>query len=114
VTGRENAVAETVAASISVELDEDYVEMWKVSSEVRAQWPEATGREVWSVARIVLNMLVEAGSRLGEIDWETGEFCPWPPDDAVDRAMGAWDRLGREPDMGEIGWLYKPATGTPP
>jgi hypothetical protein len=114
VTGHEAAVAGTVAASISRELDEDYVEIWKLPRHIRAQWPEATEREVWSVAGIVLTMLVEAGSRLGDIDWETGEFRPWPPGDAVDRAMGEWDRLGREPNMGDIGWLYKRATSTPP
>ena len=113
MTAHENAVAATVVASISQELDEDYVEMWKLSWCIREEWPEATGREVRSVAEVALTMLVEAGSQLGDIDWETGEFLPWPSGGAVERAVGAWDRLGREPNMGDIGWLYKPTVAQP-
>jgi hypothetical protein len=114
VTGRENAVAGIVAAEISRELDEDYVEMWKLPRRIREEWPDATGHEVQAVAEIVLTMLVEAGARLGDIDWQAEEFRPWPPVGAVGRAMDAWVRLGREPNMGDIGWLDKPATGVPP
>jgi hypothetical protein len=110
MTPRENAVAATVAASISRELDEDYVEMWKLSRRIREEWPEATGREVRTVAGMALTILVQAGSRLGDIDWETGEFRPWPSGGAVERAVSAWDRLGREPNLGDIGWLYKPTS----
>ena len=109
MTLRENAVASTVAASIDRELDEDYVEMWKLPRRIREQWPEATEREVRSAVMMVLAILVKAGTQLGEIDWETADFHPWPAEGAVERVMSAWDRLGREPNMGDIGWLYKPA-----
>jgi hypothetical protein len=114
VTGRENAVAGIVATEISRELDEDYVEMWKLPRRIREEWPDATGEEVRAVAEIALTMLVRAGARLGDIDWQAEEFRPWPASGAVSRAIDAWARLGREPNMGDIGWLDKPLADTPP
>lgn len=114
MTKRESAVAGIVAAEISQELDEDYVEMWKLPRRIREEWPDASGREIRAVAEIALATLVEAGARLGDIDWQAGEFRPWPGGGAVDRAMEAWVRLGREPNMGDIGWLDKPAADAPP
>ena len=46
MTGHENPVAVIVAAEISRELDEDYVEMWKLPRRIRDEWPDATGLQV--------------------------------------------------------------------
>ena len=111
--GHARDTAVHVAEKLSRELNEDYVGLWKVAWHIRRAWPGVSGDEVRSVANWILTDLLTAGARLGSLDANTGEFCPWPVANSVEAAIHAWGKLGRDPNIGEVAWLARlPQTGS--
>lgn len=41
---------------------------------------------------------------MGNLDGDTGRFHPWSCH-GLEVAMSAWRALGRDPNMGDIGWI---------
>ena len=102
-------IALTVAADISRELDDDYVELWTLPRCIRSAWPNASERTVRFIATSALLALTSRDVVLGDLDGDTGSFSPWRVDNPVEAAMAMWARLGRDPNMGEIAWLSRVA-----
>lgn len=99
----------TVAASVAIvvhrELEDDYVGVWKVPWHIRRAVPEASDDDIREISAAVLEALVARDAAIGSLDETTGSFDPWDTDVAVDTAMSAWRNLGRDPNIGEVGWL---------
>jgi hypothetical protein len=57
------------------------------------------------MSRVILDRLEVSGAVLGDLSGETGEFTPWSESDGIEQALRQWRALGRDPNMGEIGWL---------
>jgi hypothetical protein len=104
MTGRMTLVASVVSA-VADELEDDFVGLWVVPWHIRRALPEADDAEVQEIASAVLTALLARGARLGELDESTGAFREWPRHDAAGRAMMKWVQLGRDPSIGEVGWL---------
>jgi hypothetical protein len=104
----EVSIAVAVAEKVSRELDEDYVGLWVLPWHIRHDWPEASDDKVRSLARSILRALTSRDVVLGDLDGDTVDFLPWSVDDSVDAAMEMWERLGRDPTIGEIAWLERP------
>jgi len=100
-------VALKVAEKISRELDDDYVGLWKLPWHIRHDWPSASDEQVLALASSVLESLVSGGAALGDLDGETGSFEPWPSHLQVETAIEFWQRLGRDPNIGEVAWLAR-------
>ncbi|MEZ5125002.1 MAG: hypothetical protein R2826_01955 [Thermoleophilia bacterium] len=98
-------IAVKVALAVSRELADDYVEMWELPVHIRHAWPRATNEEVCDLALSILSGLIASGVVLGDLDGDSGKFLPWSEEDPVGRAGSEWRRLGRDPNIGEIGWL---------
>lgn len=96
-------MAET-AISLYRELREDWVEVWVIPGRVRYLVPDVSDERCQAISEAILRALVANGVQLGS--WEANSaLTPWPADGAVDRVMREWRALGRDPDIGEIGWL---------
>ncbi|MCP2273717.1 hypothetical protein LV75_006248 [Actinokineospora diospyrosa] len=101
-------VAIEVAEALSRELDDDYVEFWSLLWHLRRALPEADDELLQAVARPILVALTGSGVVLGDLNGDTGTFLPWGnASTAVDTAMAMWRELGRDPNMGDIGWLAR-------
>lgn len=99
------AVAASVAIAIHRELEDDYVGLWEVPWHVRRAIPQPGANDVRDISAAVLEALVGRDAALGTLDETTGRFYPWDSDAAVAAAMSAWRELGRDPSIGEVGWL---------
>lgn len=105
------ALAVQVAITISRELDDDYVEIWKTPWHLRRELPTSGEELVIELADAILRGLQGSGIVVGTID-PKGAFLPSRSQEtAVDEVMKRWRALGRDPNMGEIGWLAWPREG---
>lgn len=98
-----------VAVSVYRELLDDGVEMWSLAQDIKDVQPEADLEERISIAEAVLTAVLENGAILGHLNLQANaKFVPWPAEGAIARAVGAWRELGRDPNIGEIGWVVLP------
>lgn len=94
-----------IADAIAEECKVDFVGIWAVLWEVKQAFPDASEpdakEKTFTVLRYLLNMTVVSG------EFEQEKFWAWKvsPDEALARVRERWDSLGREPDIGDIGWL---------
>ena len=107
MNGNEVAVAVAVADTVSRELDEDYVGLWKVAWHIRRRIADVSDESVRALASAIVEGLRESAVRIGSLSDESGVFTPWPAQDGIDRAMREWSALGRDPNIGEIAWLAR-------
>lgn len=98
-------VLHDVRDEIMRELAEDGVELWVVARSIRDALPNASDDRVRDIASGVLDALLAQGAEIGDLDETSGVFSPWVRDDRVEHAMRAWQDLGRDPTIGEIGWI---------
>jgi hypothetical protein len=110
VTPAEAAVAVVVGDSVSRELDDDYVGLWVVPRRIRRELESASDALVEDLARAVLLGLSRSAVRIGTLDEYSGGFTSWPSAEGVERALREWRELGRDPQIGEIGWLVRGAS----
>lgn len=90
------------------ELQEDDIEMWWLVSRVRRRFAGLSDPEVRSTSTALALGLVDAGCLMGDMDAQTGRVRAWDGDVGLEIAR-RWDALGgREPNMGDIGWLSMP------
>ncbi|GLU88578.1 hypothetical protein Agsp01_08330 [Agromyces sp. NBRC 114283] len=100
----ESAATEYVVSAVREELRDDYVEFWLLLRIIRRSFPEADEARIRELTEVILEELLE-GAVMGDLDGDTGRFNPWPGNDQLKTVMSAWRSLGREPNMGDIGWL---------
>ncbi|MBM7772928.1 hypothetical protein JOD54_003132 [Actinokineospora baliensis] len=101
-------VAIKVAESLSRELDDDYVEFWSLLWHLRRALPDADDQLLRTLSQAILTALTDSNVALGDLDGKTGTFLPWDnPSTSVATAMSMWQDLGRDPNMGDIGWLAR-------
>lgn len=98
-------VTAVVAIDVSAELDDDHVEVWAIPWHIRADQPAASDAQVMMIGEAVLRALLDRDVRLGRLDGTTGKFVDLNYPDPIDVIMTSWRSLGRDPEMGEIGWL---------
>ena len=103
----EVVVAIVVADTVRTELNDDYVGLWIVPWHVRRALPSATEGIVRDLSEMILTGLLGVGAVLGDLDGESGLFIPWPASGAIEAAMDAWRALGRDPNIGDVGWLAR-------
>ena len=95
---------DSLVTVILQECQEDYVGLWSIVKQVRSRStdkalvPELT-------LRIIYNLLVEHKVVAGEFKGQ--DFKAWnaSPSAIRVRIQHAWDKLDRDPDVGEIVWL---------
>lgn len=102
------AAAATVAEKISRELDDDYVGVWVLPWHLRRLVPDVSDARVRDMAEVILRVLTDSGVVIGDLPGDSGVFSPWAGP-AVERVMRGWEQLGRDPRLGEIAWLSRPA-----
>src|SRR3954468_1923469 len=90
---------------LSRELDEDYVEVWKIAWHLRRMLPSAGPNEIRIFGEQVLIRLVASGALLSDVNHNDGRVTPWAVADPVAEAMRRWDALEGDPNMGDVGWL---------
>ncbi len=102
--------SEAAADILKRELEEDYVGVWKISWHLRRLLPQASDDEIRNASALVLVRLTDAGAVVGELSAE-GDFVSRCGDasDVIAELMVSWRRLGRDPNIGELGWLVKQA-----
>jgi hypothetical protein len=93
---------------VADECHEDVVGLWSVVWDVHHRMPKASERERRDIAlRIISDLLTTnqiwaghpTGDGRGFIYWDVG------PTDAMKRINDEWDRLGHEPNVGEVVWF---------
>jgi len=103
----EIAVAVAVAETLSRELDEDYVGLWKLAWHIRRRLVDASDEDVRALAAGILQGLQESAVSIGSLSEASGAFTSWPTEGGIDRAIQEWTALGRDPNIGEIAWLAR-------
>jgi hypothetical protein len=101
-------VAAAVAAGemVSRELDDDVVGVWKIAWHLRRALPSATTAHVQELAEGVLRGLQASDVSVGDLD-DFGVFQEWARDRDIDEVMARWQKLGRDPNVGEVAWLIR-------
>ena len=96
------------ASILNRELEEDFVEVWKISWHLRRLLPKASDDEIRDSGAVVLTNLTDSGAILGDL-LEDGAFVPRSGNasDLIAELLASWRDLGRDPNMGELGWLVK-------
>ncbi|WP_157237194.1 hypothetical protein [Promicromonospora sukumoe] len=100
-------VAARIALLVDRELVNDGVEIWTLFWHVRRLVDRASDDEILEIVDAALRALLLSGVRVGEIDDRSGRFHLWADQDSADRLMKAIRDLGREPNMGDVGWLVR-------
>jgi len=101
-------ITDRLKQSLLEELREDHVGLWSIVRDVRYALPKATDREIKDqvvslIDKLLSTSLVKAGFPMSD---GIG-FKPWrlPRHRIVQRIKTEWDRLGRDPDIGEVAWF---------
>jgi len=97
-------VAEAVAASVRTEAAEDYVGLWSVVRNLRQRMPDASEGAVQSALEDVIRRLLSSDCVFGQFVDDLG-FVAWPPDRLIEQVLDELATLGRDPDIGEVGWF---------
>ena len=112
-----NASLDLVKEEILRELREDFVGLWEFVGRIRAHWPSANAAQVRTlVIRCVRELLAEEAIQPGFPTPDGRGFQPWAisPDETVAAIELVWDRIGREPTIGEIVWFDRASRTVPP
>ena len=96
-----------VAEVISRELDEDYVGVWKIAWHLRRALPDASDSEIRELALAILQGLEASDVVVGDLSGDSGLFTAWEPLVSADEVERRWLELGRDPNIGEVGWLAR-------
>lgn len=95
---------------ILTECEEDYVGLWSIYRQVQSAGIVDPQSFTLALIEFLLSTnIVEAGAPDNQ-----GNFHPWNlgPQDALQRIIGEWSTLGREPDIGDIVWFTTPVRTT--
>jgi hypothetical protein len=86
---------------------DDYVGLWEVFSVTRRELPETDGSSIRRAVMEVVSNLLEKGLMRAGFPTRGGGFDPSDetPEETLTRIEHEWDRLGREPDVGDIVWF---------
>ncbi len=93
---------------VAAECREDVVGLWAVIWDVRNRLPKASEVERRDIAlRIVYDLLSSKQIWAGYPTSDGRGFVYWSvtPTDAMNRITDEWNRLGHEPNIGEIVWF---------
>lgn len=96
-------IVEEIVSDFREELKDDYVELWALPWRIRRAFPGVSDERVHELGAVILKALL-TDAVMGNLDGETGRFHPWSGD-GLEVAMSAWRALGRDPNMGDIGWI---------
>lgn len=104
----EAEVVAAVAVTIACELCEDCVEVWKIAFYARRFAGNISHESMLRIARSVLVGVAAQQGVLGDVGIDGRWVTQQNSDELVEAVMGEWRPLGRDPRMGEIGWLKLP------
>ncbi len=96
-----------LVAELDAEAGEDVVGLWMIVQSVDRLLGANHGSDNRLETASVCRALVSRGAVIG--NFENGEYHIWPAETAIDRLLVGWWDLGRTPDIGEVGYLWKPA-----
>lgn len=99
--------ASRIALLVDRELVEDGVEVWTMFWHARRMVERASDEGVLDVVEPALRALILSGVRVGKIDDDSGRFELWSDEGLAARVMAEIRNLGREPHMGDVGWLVR-------
>ena len=92
-----------IVDELEIESMEDIFDVAWLIGTIRDHNPDVTGAELRDtgveIARRLLGRGVEFGTFSGS------DFDPWPSATVPDQLNDAWQMLGREPTLGDIGWF---------
>lgn len=93
---------------------DDWVGLWEVVREAReSSFPAHGGPIIRKLVMDSIRFLLDQGLvEVGEVTEGHG-FTPWglPASGILRKIEARWDRLGRDPDIGEVAWLRNTQQG---
>jgi hypothetical protein len=94
-----------VIAQVRDECEEDFVGIWVVHRLLTDEAERVTAKD--DILRVVDALLTGGQVTIGE--FANGTFREWPGDTGtrLDRLRLELEKLGRPPDIGEVGWLAR-------
>lgn len=97
-------IVESIATEVLLECREDYVGLWSIVKRVQDTALERS-RTTHVTLSIIRKLLQEGSVVAGQFGGN--EFKLWnaPPEEIVATIASEWERLGRDPTLGEIVWL---------
>jgi hypothetical protein len=98
---------ESISNGFLAECREDYVGLWKLIWRIGNETRETDPDTIRSLAIALLTNLLNKGLIKAGMPNATGEFEEWraSPDEIIRRIEARWDRLGKEPDIGDVVWF---------
>lgn len=99
---------EGVATRVSGEAAEDYVGLWTLVRDLRRRMPQADDSALLMALEQVVRRVLSSHCVFGQFVSDR-RFVVWPADGIVERIRDELASLGRDPDIGEVGWFVAAA-----
>lgn len=104
---------EKVKRDFLVECTDDYVGLWSVIRRIKHALKEESSENIRAISVALIRGFLEPGLIKAGMPRITGEFEEWQfgPEEIVQRIESEWDKLGREPNIGDIVWFTSTKAG---
>ncbi len=98
---------ESISNGFLAECREDYVGLWKLIWRIGKETHETDPHTIRSLAIALLTNLLNRDLVKAGMPNAAGDFEEWraSSDEIIRRIETEWDRLGKEPDIGDVVWF---------
>ena len=98
---------EKIKRDFLTECYDDYVGLWSLIRRVKFEMQEEDPQKIRDITMAIVTGYLREGLIKSGIPKITGEFEEWQlsPEKTTERIQNEWDKLGAEPNMGDIVWF---------
>lgn len=101
-----NNTIEILVEQFHNECEGDYLGLWAIVRDARNAFPGGDNAQLEATVLKLIRMLLARGAVFGQFDPRRAFVSqPMPNEDAIAAIAAAWRGLGRDPEIGEVGWF---------
>jgi hypothetical protein len=99
---------ERLVARFKQSITVDFVGLCELFYAVKADFPGVEPTRIQEITLELVQRMLAAGFQVGQLSSDGRTLVPWPdqrPSEVIDQIKNEWNSLGREPNIGDIGWF---------